>query len=201
MVASLARPGGNVTGLSTQVTDLAGKRLGLLREAVPGIRKIAMMAEASDRGSLRERSEAEAAARTLGFEVTTLDLRSPDQDIARELEGFKGRVDALYVGTGPLATLLRSQIFSVALASRLPAIGGLRPYAQAGALMSYGPDYADLFRRAGDYVDKILRGANPGDLPVEQPTKFELAINLKAAKALGIEIPTKLLFTADEVIE
>jgi putative ABC transport system substrate-binding protein len=201
LVASLARPGGNVTGLSTQVTDLAGKRLGLLREIAPGIRRIAVLTEPDDPGSAREGSEAKAAAQTLGLEVTALGLRSPDQDIATAFEALKGRVDALYVGTGGLTTLRQSHIFRLALAARLPAIGGQRPYARAGALISYGPDYSDLFRRAGDYIDRILRGTKPGDIPVEQPTKFELTINLKTAKALGIEIPSKLLFTADEVIE
>jgi putative ABC transport system substrate-binding protein len=201
LVASLARPGGNITGLSSQVTDLAGKRLGLLREVVPGIRRIAVLAEPHDPGSERERNEALAAARRLGLEVTTLDLSSPDQDIAPAFEALKGRADALYVGTGGLTTLRVSHIFRLAVATHLPTIGGQRPYAQAGALISYGPDYADLFRRAGDYVDKILRGMKPGDLPVEQPTKFELVINNKTAKTLGIEIPSKLLFTADEVIE
>jgi putative ABC transport system substrate-binding protein len=201
LVASLARPGGNITGLSTQVTDLAGKRLGLLREIVPSVRKIAVLAEVEDSGSLRERAEVESVARALGLDVATLDLHRPDEELSPAFEALKGRVDALYVGTGPLVTLRRYHIFSLALAARLPAIGGLRGYAQSGCLISYGPDYADLFRRAADYVDKILRGANPGDLPVQQPTKFELLINLNTAKTLGIEIPTKFLFTADEVIE
>ena len=201
MVASLARPGGNVTGMSSQVTDLAGKRLGLLRDVVPGVHRVAMLAEVADEGSLRERGEAEAGARTLGLDVTAIDLRGPDQSIAREIEALQGRVDAVYVGTGPLATLKQSDIFSAAIAARLATVGAQRSFARAGALIAYGPDYADLFRRAGEQVDKILRGTRPGDIPVEQPTKFEMVINVKTAKALGIEIPSKLLFTADEVIE
>ena len=201
LVKSLAQPGGNVTGLSTQAADLAGKRLQLLREVVPGLRKLAVLSEVEDPAAQLERREVEAVARKLGLEVIALDVRHRDQELASTFEALRGRADALYVGTGALTTLNRSRIFALALAARLPAIGGLRVLSQAGALMSYGTDYADLFRRAGDYVDKILRGTKPGDIPVEQPTKFELIINLKTAKALGVEIPSKLLFTADEVIE
>ena len=201
MVASLARPGGNITGLSTQVTDLAAKRLDLLRAIVPDVRKVAVLAEVKDRGSLRERDEVEAAARAMGLGVAAFDLRGPEQDLAPTVQSLKGDVDAFYVGTGPLVTLRQSQLFSLALDARLPTVGGLRGYARSGGLIAYGPDYADLFRRAGDYVDKILRGAKPADIPVEQPTKFELAINMRTAKALGIAVPAKLLFTADEVIE
>jgi putative ABC transport system substrate-binding protein len=152
-------------------------------------------------GSLRERAEIEAAARTLDLDITPLNLRSPDQDLTLDFDALKGRVDAIYVGTGPLVTLKRSHIFPLALAARLPTVGGLRAYAQVGGLISYGPDYGDLFRRAGSYIDKILRAMNPGDIPIEQPTNFELVINVKAAKFLGFEIPTTLLIRADEVIE
>jgi putative ABC transport system substrate-binding protein len=200
LVESLARPGGNVTGLSTQVAELGGKRLQLLREVVPGLRTLAVLSEVDDPAALLERREVESAARKLGVEVLALDLR-PDTDIAAALRALAGRADALYCGAGSITTMQRALIFGQALAARLPTISGLRGHAQAGGLLSYGTDYADLFRRAGDYVDKILRGAKPGDIPVEQPTKFELVINLKTAKALGIEIPSKLLFTADEVIE
>jgi putative ABC transport system substrate-binding protein len=201
LVTSLARPGGNVTGLSTQVTDLAGKRLQLLREIVPGLRKLAILAEIEDAAAQLERSEAEAAARKLGLEVIALDIRRHDEDLASKFEAVRGRADALYVGTGGLVTLNRARIFTLALATRLPAASGLRVLSEAGSLMSYGADYADLFRRAGDHVDKILRGTRPSDIPVEQPTKFELVINLKTAKALGLEVPPTLLARADEVIE
>jgi putative ABC transport system substrate-binding protein len=201
LVASLARPGGNVTGLSTQVTDLAGKRLELLREVVPGVRKLAVLTEVEDPAALLERREVEAAARKLGLTVVALDLRRPDQELAPAFEALKGRVDALYVGTGGLITLNRARIFALALAAHLPAISGLKVLSQAGSLMSYGTDYSDLYRRAGDYVDKILRGAKAADLPVEQPTKFDLVVNLTTAKALGLKIPEAFLLRADEVIE
>jgi putative ABC transport system substrate-binding protein len=201
LVASLARPGGNVTGLSTQVTDLAGKRLQLLREAVPRLRRLAVLAEIEDPAALLERGEVEVAARMLGLQADPVDIRGAAEDIAPALQALKGRVDALYCGTGTVMTLNRARIFAAARAERLPTISGLRVHAQAGGLISYGADYADLFRRAGDYVDKILRGTQAADLPVEQPTRFELVINLKTAKALGLEIPATLLARADEVIE
>jgi putative ABC transport system substrate-binding protein len=201
LVASLARPGGNVTGLSTQVTDLAGKRLQLLREAVPGIRRLAILAETEDPAALLERGEVETAARALGLEAVAIEIRRPDEDIAPAFKALRGRVDALYVGTGGLVTLHRARYFALALEARLPTISGLRILSQAGSLMSYGPDYADLFRRAGDYVDKILRGTKPGDIPVEQPTKFEMVINLTTAKALGLKISEAFLLRADKVIE
>ena len=201
LVASLARPGGNVTGLSTQIADLAGKRLELIREVVPGIRKLAVLTEVGEPAALLERGEVEAAARKLGLEVIALDILHPEEDITLAFETAKGRADALYAGSGPQVSLNRARIFALALARRLPTISGQRLDAHAGGLMSYGPDYADMFRRAGDYVDKILRGAKPADLPIEQPTKFELVINLTTAKALGLEIPSRLLFTANEVIE
>jgi putative ABC transport system substrate-binding protein len=199
-VASLARPGGNLTGLSNQQTDTAGKRLELLREVVPGLRRLAIMANAGGSGSMLDADEAQAVARTLGLEVVRREIRRME-DIALAFEAFKGRADALYVVSDPLVNSNRNHINTLALGGRLPTMHGFRELVQAGGLMSYGPNFPDLFRRAGDYVDKILRGAKPADLPVEQPTKFELVFNLKTAKALGIEIPSRLLFTADEVIE
>ena len=201
LVTSLARPGGNVTGLSTQAAEVAGKRLDMLREVVPGVRKLAVLTEVFDPAAMLERAEAEMAARKLGLEIITLDIHRPDEDIAPALEALRGRADALYVGTGGIVTLNRARIFALALSMRLPAISGLRILSEAGSLMSYGTDYVDQFRRAGDYVDKILRGTKPGDLPVEQPTKFELIINLETAKALGLTVPPTLLARADEMIE
>jgi len=200
LVASLARPSGNATGLSLQIADLAGKRLELLREVVPSVRKLAVMVVAGDPAASLERGEVEAAARTLGLEAIALEIRRADE-IGPAIEAGKARVDALYVCSGQFINTHRNSVFTQALAVRLPAISGLKVYAEAGGLISYGPNYADLFRRAGEYVDKILRGAKPADIPVEQPTKFETVFNLKTAKVLGIEIPSRLLFTADEVIE
>ncbi len=200
VVASLARPGGNVTGLSLQQTDTAGKRLELLREFVPNLGRLAIMANIGAAGALLERREIQTTAHTLGLEVITLEIRQTD-DIAPALEALKGHADALYVATDPLAFTNRVRINSLAQDARMPTIYGSREYVDAGGLMSYGPSYTDLFRHAADYVDKILRGAKPGDIPVEQPTKFELVINLKTAKALGLTVPPILLGRADEVIE
>jgi putative tryptophan/tyrosine transport system substrate-binding protein len=200
VVASLARPGGNVTGLSLQQTDTAGKRLELLREFVPNLGRLAIMANIGAAGAILERREIQATARTLGLEVTILEIRQAD-DIAPALEVVKGHTDALYVATDPLVFTNRVRINSLAQAARLPTIYGSREYVEAGGLMSYGPSYTHLFRRAADYVDKILRGAQPRDIPVEQPTKFELIVNLKTAKALGLDVSPSLLARADEVIE
>ena len=199
-VASLARPGGNVTGLSSQSTDTAGKRLELLRELVPGLRRLAIMANIGYPGAVLEIGEVHAAARTLGLEVITLEIRRAD-DIARAFETLKSRAEALFVLADPLINTNQARINALAVDARLPTMSGFRDYVETGGLMSYGPNYPDLFRRAADYVDRILRGAKPGDIPVAQPTKFDLVINLKTAKALGLEIPPTLLARADEVIE
>jgi putative ABC transport system substrate-binding protein len=199
-VASLARPGGNITGLSIQRADTLGKRLELLREVLPGLRRLAILANVGDPNTVREMGEVAAAARTLGFEAAKLEIRKPE-DIAPAFEALKGGADALYVCGDPLANTNRVRINTLALAARLPTMHFVKVYVEAGGLMSYGPSFADLFRRAGDYVDKILRGAKPGELPVEQPTKFELVVNLKTAKALGLTIPESFLLRADEVIE
>jgi putative ABC transport system substrate-binding protein len=195
-VASLARPGGNSTGLSIQATDLVGKRLELLREVVPGLRRLAIMSDFRN----PEISEAQAAARMLGLEVTTLPLRRPE-DITPAFGTLKDTADALYVGADPLVNSSRLRINILALGARLPTIHGFREAVEVGALLSYGPNFADLFRRAADYVDKILRGAKPAELPVEQPTRFDLVINLTTARALGLTIPESFLLRADEVIE
>jgi putative ABC transport system substrate-binding protein len=200
LVASLARPGGNVTGLSMQSTDLAGKRLALLREVVSGLRRLAIMANVDYPAAVQEMGEIQAAAGTLGLDVATFEIRRAE-DIAPAFEALKGRVEALYVVGDALVMTHRVRINTLALSTRLPTIFFLREYVEAGGLMSYGPIIADLFRRAADFVDKILRGAKPGEIPVEQPTKFDLAINLTTAKALGLDVPLHLQQRADEVIE
>jgi putative ABC transport system substrate-binding protein len=200
LVTSLARPGGNVTGLSLQKTDLAGKRLELLREVVPGLQRLAILANVGNPVSVPEVREVQAGASTLGLDVATLEIRRAE-DIAPAFEALKGRAEALYVCGDPLVDTNRIRVNTLALAARLPTISDFRGYVEAGGLMSYGPNFPDLFRRAGDYVDKILRGAKPGDLPVEQPTKYDLVINLTTAKALGLTIPESFLLRADEVIE
>jgi putative ABC transport system substrate-binding protein len=197
LVESLARPGGNITGLSLIAPDLAGKRLEILREILPRFRRLAILSNPIAASEVRE---LQAVARTLGLEVNTVEVRGPE-DLAPAIEPLKGRADALYLCADALTNTNRVRINTLALAERLPTVSSVRSYIKAGGLMSYGPSYPDLFRRTGDYVDKILRGAKPADLPVEQPTKFELVINLKTAKTLGLEIPSKLLALADEVIE
>jgi ABC-type uncharacterized transport system substrate-binding protein len=200
LVASLARPGGNVTGLSVQATDLASKRLELLREVVHGLRRLAILTNVDYPAAVLEMGEAQAAARTLGLEVTTLEIRRAE-DIVLAFEALMGRADALYVCPDPVLAANRIRINTLANVARLPTITDFREFVEAGSLMSYGPNLPDLFRRAADYVDKILRGTKPGDIPVEQPTKFDLVINLTTAKALGLDVPATLLARADEVIE
>jgi putative ABC transport system substrate-binding protein len=201
LVASLARPGGNVTGLSMQSIDLAGKRLALLREVVPGLRRLAIMVNPGAPAAVLEMSEVETTAKTLGLDIATFEIRRAD-DIAPAFEVLiKDRSEALYVVGDPLLTTNRIRINTLALGARLPMMHGIREYVEAGGLMSYGPNFPDLWRRAAEIVDKILRGAKPGDIPVKQPTKFDLVINLTTAKALGIEVPPTLLARADEVIE
>jgi putative tryptophan/tyrosine transport system substrate-binding protein len=200
LVASLARPGGNVTGLSLQQTDAGGKRLELLREVVPGLRRLAIMGNVGYSGSVLEMSEVQETAHTLGLEVTRSEIRRAE-DIAAAVEALKGRADALYVVGDSLVDANRIRINTLALGARLPTMHIFKEHVEAGGLISYGPNFPDLYRRAADYVDKILRGAKPADLPVEQPTKFDLAINLTTARALGITIPPQLVARADEVIE
>ena len=200
LVASLARPGGNVTGLSIQQNDTAGKRLELLRDLVPNLRRLAIFANVDNPAPMLEVEDVQAAARTLGLEVILLKIRRAE-DIAPAIEALKGRADALYVATDPLVSTNRIQINTLALDARLPTVHGGGEYVEAGGLMSYGADIPDLFRRAAEMVDKILRGAKPSDIPVEQPTKFDLVINLKTAKALGLTISPNLLQLANDVIE
>jgi putative tryptophan/tyrosine transport system substrate-binding protein len=200
MVASLARPGGNITGLSNQGTDLAGKRLELLREALPRLRRLAIIGNAGYPEAVREMREAQAAARTLSLEVAPLEIRRAEE-IATAFATLDAQADALYVVSDAVVNANRTRIITLALGARLPTMFAFREIVAAGGLMSYGPNYPDLFRRAGNYVDKILRGAKPADIPVEQPTKFDLVINLTTARALGLEVPPTLLARADEVIE
>jgi putative tryptophan/tyrosine transport system substrate-binding protein len=200
LVASLARPGGNVTGLSTQTAETASKRLELLREIVPGLGRLAIMGNVGNPVSVLELDEVQAAARALGLEVTTSELRRAE-DISPAFDALKGRADALYVCADPLVNTHRIRVNTLALGARVPTMHSIREYVEAGGLMSYGANIPDLFRRAAEYVDKILGGAKPGDIPVEQPTKFDLIINLTTAKALGLTIPEPFLLRADEVIE
>ena len=200
LVASLARPGGNITGLSIQQTDLASKRLEILRELLPGLRTLAILVDTGAPNAVLESGEVQTAAHTLGLNMVTSEVRRVE-DIAPAFDALKGRADALYVCSSPLLTTNRIRVNNLALGMRVPTMYGFRDYIEAGGLMSYGPNLPSLFRRAADYVDKILRGAKPGDLPVEQPTKFDFIINLTTAKILGLEVPPSLVARADEVIE
>jgi ABC-type uncharacterized transport system substrate-binding protein len=200
LISSLARPGGNLTGLSMQSSDIAGKRLALLREVVPGLRRLAIVANVDYPAAVQEMGEIQTAAGTLGLDVAPLEIRRAE-DIVPAFEALEGRADALYVVPDALVITHRIRINTLTLAARLPTMYLAREYVEAGGLMSYAPNFADHFRRAADYVDKILRGAKPADTPVEQPTKFDLVINLTTAKALGLTIPSGVLSIADEVIE
>jgi putative ABC transport system substrate-binding protein len=200
IVASLARPGGNVTGLSGMVTDLASKRLELLREVVPSLRRLAILANIGNPAVVLEMREVQSVAGAVGLELVIFEIRQ-SKDIAAAFDTLKSGVDALYVCTDPVAFTNVIPINVLAAAARVPTMHARREYVEAGGLMSYGPNLPDMFRRAGDYVDKILRGAKPADLPVEQPSKFELVINLTTAKALGLDVPFLLQQRADEVIE
>jgi putative tryptophan/tyrosine transport system substrate-binding protein len=200
IVASLSKPGGNATGLSQLATDLAGKRLELLREMLPSLSRVAALGNAGNPTTAPEMLEVQIAARTLGFQIVTSEIRSAEE-IPAVIGTLKDRADALYLQSDPLMNTNRIQINTLALNARLPTFSGIRDYVEAGGLMSYGPNFPDLFRRAAEFVDKILRGAKPADLPVEQPTRFDLVVNLKTAKALGLTVPPTLLARADEVIE
>jgi putative ABC transport system substrate-binding protein len=200
LVASLARPGGNLTGLSNLSTDIAAKRLELLREVVSGLRRLAVLANVGSSASMLEMREVQAAATGLGLEVTTLEIERAE-DIAPALQALKDHADALFVTADPLINSNRLRIGILALGARLPTIHNFRDNVEMAGLMSYGPNSPALFRRIADYVDKILRGVKPTDLPVEQPTKFDLVINLTTAKALGLALPESFLLRADEVIE
>jgi putative ABC transport system substrate-binding protein len=200
LVASLARPGGNVTGLSIQANELAGKRLELLREIVPQLRRLAIVFNADNTQPVLEMGETQAEARRLGLEVAPRAIRRAE-DITVAFQDLKTKADAIYVAVDQLIVANRTTILAAATGERLPTVFSTRDFVKAGGLMSYGPNYSDLFRHSADYVDKILRGTKPGEIPVEQPTKFELVVNLTTAKALGLTIPGSFLLRADEVIE
>lgn len=199
-VASLAHPGGNITGLSLQYTELAGKRLELLRAIVPNLRRLAILANAGYLDSLREKNEVQKLASTLGIDITAPEIRR-GEDIGPAFEAFKGSIEAVYVIGDPLVNASLARIVTLSNAARLPSLFNVGEYVKAGGLISYGPNFSDMFQRAAEYVDRILRGAKPGELPIEQPTKFDLVINLTTAKVLGLTVPQQLLATADQVIE
>ena len=200
IVTNLARPEGNVTGLSSQATDTVSKQLELLREMVPEIRRLAIIANVGSAFAVLERNEVQTTARRFDLEVVTFEI-GRSQDIGPAFEALRGHADALYVIPDPITSGNRIGINILAAGARLPTMHTVRDFVEAGGLMSYGINWLDRFRRAGDYVDKILRGAKPGDIPVEQPTKFDLVVNLTTAKALGLTVPFSLLARADAVIE
>jgi putative ABC transport system substrate-binding protein len=200
LVASLARPGGNVTGLSLQNQDSVGKRVGFLREMVPGLRRLAILGNAENVSAVLEMAKVQEAASKLGLDALKLEIRR-GEDIAPSLAGLSGPDLALYVPSDTLVRTNALRINTLALAAHLPTVHDNREQVEAGGLMSYAANFADQYRRAADFVDKILRGAKPADIPVEQPTKFELVINLTTAKALGVTVPDTLLALADGVVE
>jgi putative ABC transport system substrate-binding protein len=200
LVASLAQPAGNVTGLSAQSADLGGKRIALLREAIPTVRRLAILANVGNAGAALEMAEAQAAAGKLGLEVVARPIRRAE-DIAPAFDAIEGRADALYVCGDLLQATYRLRINTLALGFRLPTMLANREDAEAAGLMAYGANYMHMFLRGAEFVDKILRGSKPADLPVEQPTKFDLVVNLTTAKALGLKIPEAFLLRVDELIE
>jgi putative ABC transport system substrate-binding protein len=200
IVASLPRPGGNVTGLSSQGTDTVGKRLELLREFVPGLQRLAILANIGNPYGAVDITEVDGIARAVGLMASTYKVRR-EEDIAPAFAALTGGADALYVPADPLLFKNRAVINALAIDARLPTMHSVREYVETGGLMSYGPSWPDMWRRAADLVDKTLRGSKPADLPVAQPTKFDLVINLTTAKALGLTIPETVLARADEVIE
>ena len=200
IVGSVARPGGNVTGLSIQPRELSSKRLELLRDIIPNVRRLAALVNTNYSGVAQEVIGIRTASAALNIEANILEVQTAD-DIEAALATLAGQTDALYVYSEPLTNSNRHQIIRAATAAKIPTIFGFREFVDAGGLISYGPDFTDLFKRAAEFADKILRGAPPADMPVQQPVKFDLIINLKAAKALGLKISETVLTRADEVIE
>jgi len=200
LVPSLEHPGGNVTGMSIQQPDLVGKRLELLCEVMPRVHRLAIMVDAGFAEPVLEADNVKTTARARGLEAARQEIWRPE-DIAAAFTALSGKAEALYVVSDALIAANRARILTLARSARLPTVLSYGDYVEAGGLMSYGPNFADLFRRAADMVNKILRGTKPGDIPVEQPTKFKLVINLKTATALGLTIPGTVLTRADEVIE
>ena len=201
LVASLARSGGNVTGMSLMGPDLGGKRLELLKELLPALARVAVLWNAATPNSAVVLKEVQEAGRRMAIEVQSLEVRSPDEFDGAFEAATKQRLDAKITAEDPLTLSYRKRIADFATGQRLPSLSGLKEFVEAGGLISYGADLDDLYRRAAGYVDKILKGAKPADLPVQQPTKFDLVINLISAKALGIAVPPSLLARANEVIE
>jgi putative tryptophan/tyrosine transport system substrate-binding protein len=201
LVKSLGRPGGNATGLSVMSVDLSGKRLALLREAVPNLSRVALLLDATDPYRERTISTNQTAARALGISLWSVQISGPDDVEPAFAKIAQDRADGFVRGAGPALFPLRARIGAAAMAHRLPGMTFVGEELSYGLLMSYGQDVPDFFRRAVGYVDKILKGANPSDLPVEQPTKFKLLLNLKTAKALGLTFPQTLITSADEVVE
>jgi putative ABC transport system substrate-binding protein len=200
LVTNLARPGGNVTGLSNQQTDVIGKRVEILREVIPGLHRLALLGSRGNPGAELDKREIANEAGKLGLEFVAPEFRKAE-DLIPVFEALKGQADALIVTGEPLTAANRIRIITLALAARLPTMYGFRSWVELGGLMSYGANQNEEYRRAAEYVDKILRGTKPGDIPVEQPTKFELVINLTTAHALGLTIPGTLLARSDETIE
>jgi len=200
LVANLARPGGNLTGIANLVAEVAAKRLELLHEALPDLRRVAIMGNADNPGAVLEMRGAQGAADKLGLEAVMSEIKR-SEDIEPSFEALRGRVEAVWVAADGLAIVNHNRINTFALVAGLPTSQGIRDLIDPGGLMSYGPNNFDLYRRAADVVDKILRGSNPANIPVEQPTKFDLVVNLTTAKALGLKIPGPFLLLANEVIE
>ena len=201
VVTSLAHPGGNVTGLTTLSTDLPAKQVDILKEAVPKLSRLAVLSNPANSLSIAALGHANAAVRALGLQIQPVDVREPKEFDGAFVAITRARADALLVLPDPMFLTQRTRIARLAAKSRMPAIYGIPEHAEAGGLMAYAASRTDLFRRAAAYVDKILKGAKPGDLPVEQPTEFELVINMRTAKDLGITIPPSLLLRSDRVIE
>jgi putative ABC transport system substrate-binding protein len=199
-VASLARPGGNITGLSSLIADLSGKRLELIKEILPKLSRVAVLETSTNTGNARQLKETELAAGALGIKLQRLDVLGPNDIEAAFRAASKGRADAVLVLNGPVVSSHRKQLADLAVKSRLPVTYPQSEFVEDGGLMSYGVSFTDLFRRAATYVDKILKGRTPADLPVEQPIKFEFIVNLKAAKQIGLTIPPNVLVRADRVI-